>query len=349
MSEPQMKALSASRIKTLESCSWLYWCNYHLKLPKMENDGARKGTICHNIFELLLAPKNRKIYNEIIAADSIKIRPSIGKLITKYAKLLGLVLTPENLLQIETMILVGLKTDFFVEGGQVIKPEYQFEIVNDGPRYYIKGFIDKPAIRGMELVIDDFKSSKKQFSGEDHESNIQALIYSLAAKKIWPDFKPTVRFIFLQYPDNPIQAVEYNNDVLKGFELYLAHVQELVDRFSETDAKSNFAADKPAPSSGEFKGKLLCGFAKTKGQLKKDGTKMWHCDYKFPFDYWVVKDKNGNLVSTAFDKNKIKLKDGETIELAHYSGCPRFNSVAMNDLEAPLKGQRKFANVLDDF
>jgi len=41
--------LSASRIKTAQSCSWLYWSKYKLKLPENGNDGARRGTVCHNV------------------------------------------------------------------------------------------------------------------------------------------------------------------------------------------------------------------------------------------------------------------------------------------------------------
>ena len=64
----QLKALSASRVKTLENCSWLYWCNYHLKLPQEKNEGAKKGEICHTIFEVLLL-KNRKTYFDKIVRD----------------------------------------------------------------------------------------------------------------------------------------------------------------------------------------------------------------------------------------------------------------------------------------
>ena len=45
--------LSASRIKTAQSCSWLYWFKYILKAPDKSNDGAKRGTICHLVFELL--------------------------------------------------------------------------------------------------------------------------------------------------------------------------------------------------------------------------------------------------------------------------------------------------------
>ena len=46
-------ALSASRIKKAESCSWSYWATYKLKVPDRGNDGASRGWICHLIFELL--------------------------------------------------------------------------------------------------------------------------------------------------------------------------------------------------------------------------------------------------------------------------------------------------------
>ena len=64
-------ALSASRIKTLQQCSWKYWCNYKLKLPDKSNDGASRGWICHLIFELLGEPRHKKHY-DLIAEKEIK-------------------------------------------------------------------------------------------------------------------------------------------------------------------------------------------------------------------------------------------------------------------------------------
>ena len=58
--------LSASRIKTAESCSWLYWCKYKLNLPDKSNDGAKRGSICHLIFEVLGIKKRKKYFNKII-------------------------------------------------------------------------------------------------------------------------------------------------------------------------------------------------------------------------------------------------------------------------------------------
>ena len=57
--------LSASRIKTAQTCSWTYWCNYKLKLPDAGNDGSSRGTICHNIFELL-GDHHRVVFDQIV-------------------------------------------------------------------------------------------------------------------------------------------------------------------------------------------------------------------------------------------------------------------------------------------
>ena len=45
--------LSASKIKTAEGCSWLYYTKYVLKLPDISNSGASRGTICHLILKIM--------------------------------------------------------------------------------------------------------------------------------------------------------------------------------------------------------------------------------------------------------------------------------------------------------
>jgi hypothetical protein len=68
--------------------------------------------------------------------------------------------------------------------------------------------------------------------------------------------------------------------------------------------------------------------------------------------------KDGKAKYSSFDNKKIKLKEGETLERAHYEGCPKFNprSNVLNNFGMPeVKGKSKpvasgtFTNVLDDF
>ena len=318
-------ALSASKLKIFDSCSWVYYSNYHLHIPQNQNDGARMGGCVHNILELLIKPKHHKYVEKLVKAKTI-VGSSIEKLVRHYAKKEELVLTQENLLKIDQMLLVALNTEFILENAKFIEAELKFDIKNEDPIYYIKGFMDKTWMRGDEVIIDDYKSSKVKFKGSDSESNLQSLVYSLAALKLWPGKKPRVRFIFLQHPKDPIMECTFSEDALAGFEYYLEEVQKKVNNFTEKDAKKGLAYNKGMPKDGSFSGMLMCGRAKFPGELKKDGINpQYFCPYKFPFEYYIVKKDGQFKYSTK--KIDVVLKEGETIEKAHYGGCPAFNTV----------------------
>lgn len=342
----ELTPISASRVKTYENCSWLYYCKYILRLPEPQNSGAQKGSVCHDIFEILLSPKHRKKYDAIVKAQSLTGCPSVARLTRIRMAKNGL---PKNNLEIfgmiDKMILVGLLTDFFGKGGTLVKPEYEFNITNSEPLYCIKGFMDKPFTKGKRIVIDDFKSSKKKFEGEDAESNLQALIYSLAASKIWPELAPEVRFIFLQFPEDPIIKLKFSKEQLQGLEYYLADIQTCLDNFTVKEAYSSLAAHQDIPKTGEFKGKLLCGFSKYPGHKKKDGSVMFACPMKWAFKYYIVKDGK-KVVKTYMDKAAITLKEGQTIEEGQYEGCPAYRD-SVKDIPSPTP--TSFKDPLDDF
>ena len=115
-----------------------------------------------------------------------------------------------------------------------------------------------------------------------------------------------------------------DNEELYGFEMQLSEIQRYLDNFSIKHAKSSYAAYKGFPSDGSFSGKLLCGFAKKKGELKLDGTPKWHCPMKFDFFYYKVFDKKGDLHSSVFEEDfdEKLLPKGFTYELKYYEGCP---------------------------
>ena len=64
---------------------------------------------------------------------------------------------------------------------------------------------------------------------------------------------------------------------LKKFEIELTKSQTYLEKFSERQAKGNYAADKPRPKDGSFGGQIVCGFAKFRGQLKKMGIHVALC------------------------------------------------------------------------
>lgn len=303
MEKQSLKVLSASRIKTLETCSWVYWNNYHTKIPQTQNDGALRGTICHTIFELLLNPRHKHNYEKIIKKNSIRGSKSVVRLVKKLKAKVGL--DKSNFEVLDEMIMVGLKHDFFGEGGMIVQPEYPFEIKNDKPKYHIKGFIDKPIKKKKEMHIIDYKSSKYKFRGDDLEANIQAMMYSLASLKLWPKLKPIVKFLFLRFPKQPIQQLSFDEDQIKGFEHYLEHINDYINKFDEKSAKANFAADNE-------KNRWMCQ------------TGGWKCPYKDSYEYYVKLNKDNEIVESNLDGNFRNI-EGFNIEKRKYSGCPKFN------------------------
>ena len=308
MEKQSLKTLSASRIKTLETCSWVYWLNYHAKVPQSQNDGALRGTICHTIFELLLNKRHLKNYKRVIKKNSIDGDEAIARLVKKLAKQVEL--KEDNYKLLNDMILVGLKNDFFGEGGEIVKPEYAFDITNEEPKYHIKGFIDKPIKIKKEMHIIDYKSSKYKFRGDDLEANIQAMMYSLASKKLWPKLKPIVKFLFLRFPKQPIQELTFDDNQLKGFEHYLQHINEYVNNFDENSAQANFAVD-------SVKNKWMCQVG------------GWKCPYKDPYQYYVKLNDKGEIVETSL-QNNFKDTKGFKIETRKYEGCPKFNNKSVS-------------------
>ena len=279
----------------------------------------------------MLKKGRKKKYNRIVKAGDIVAEPSINRYVKIWVKKFKLEKADYDM--INEMVLVGLNNDFFVKGMKLLDPEYEFNLVNEKPHYSVRGFIDKMAVNKKDKTVKviDYKSSKGKFEGEELDSNIQAMIYSVVAKKVYPGYRCVVDFVFLRFPKEPVQEIEFDETVLEGFEIYLKSVHNKINDFKYKDAIENFAAYvKP---KGGFNGKLLCGFAKEPGQLKKDGTPMWHCPYKFAFDYYrvteietgVVKmyqeddDFINNMTASDFvgDKNsKYKFQKLE------YGGCP---------------------------
>jgi len=309
MEKQSLKTLSASRIKTLETCSWVYWNNYHTKVPQSQNDGALRGTICHTIFELLLNKRHLKNYKRIIKKNAIDGDEGIDRLVKKLSAKVKL--DESNYKLLNDMILVGLKNDFFGEGGEIVKPEYDFDITNEEPKYHIKGFIDKPIKIKKEMHIIDYKSSKYKFRGDDLEANIQAMMYSLASKKLWPKLKPIVKFLFLRFPKQPIQELIFTDEQIKGFEHYLEHINDYINKFNEESARANFAVDNQ-------KNKWMCQVG------------GWKCPYKDPYKYYVKVNDEGQVVETSLENNFKDIK-GFKVEIRDYEGCPKFQSSSKKD------------------
>ena len=311
-----------------------------MKLPDTSNDGANRGDVVHLILEMLSKPTRKKYVKKMIKLDDAFAIPSVKSLTLKRARE-NKVSDPENIKLIKEMILVGLKYDFF--GDKEQKPvedfnERSFDLTVDknNKKYRIKGFIDRQFnYPDNSSTVRDYKTSKAVFAGKDAEDNLQHLMYTLASKHLNPEHKVNMEFLFLKFDvskggDGLLKMPPLSDQELSDFEDHLSEVQKVIDNFSEIDAHSNFAADKPMPSDGSFSGKLSCGFAKFKGHLKKDGNPMWHCPYKFAYNYYALRDKDNNIIKTFSEEDMDEAfkaaGENDKVTKEHYSGCPRHNN-----------------------
>ena len=349
----ELTPLSASRLKTAQTCSWIYWCKYKLHLPDRSNDGASRGSICHLVFECLGNPRHKSHYKKIIKSGTVKGSDAVWKMITNYAKKLN-VDDEDNLSLIDTMTVNGLHYDFF--GGELDNPtesisekSFNIEVDSQGKKYRIRGFIDKLFLysKKKKALIRDFKSSKQVFKGKEVTDNLQNLMYALAVQKLYPQYlKRESEFVFLKFDltedlfgkkgSGIVRMGNMDDQELEGFEYYLTEAQSFIDNFSYQDAINNLAAKQKYPSDGTFGGPLACGkdgFKMSRGQpvLDDNGNpiKAFICGYRKPFRYYVLINKKGKVLKTVFEEDKLELTAdenlGEKIEERKYDGCPHWN------------------------
>jgi len=343
--------LSASRIKTAQQCSWLYWCKYILKLPDSSNDGASKGWICHLVFEVLGKKRRKKHFDKIIKNQSIWSVESIKKMVHNHAKKLN-VFDNENLEDIDKMVVNGLNYDFFGKDyGEMdesfSEKEFNIEVNEGDKKYNMRGFIDKLFLYSDgSAIIRDFKSSKQKFKGKEITDNMQDLMYCLAIKKLYPKYKSISEFLFLKFElekdmlgqsgAGVIKMDKISDDMLEGLEYELSGMQSYLENFSKTNATSSFASNQGYPKDGTFGGPLSCGkdgFKMSKGEpvLDKSGKpiKAFICQFRKPMDYYVLLDEDGKIKKSVFEGKQESLnelkKSKDTIEKRHYEGCPAWN------------------------
>lgn len=359
--------LSASRIKCLDTCSWDYYCNYHLKLPDSDNTGSAMGSCCHNIYEFLGEKRRKKLYNKLIKNQNIECVPQIERYARLYLLKRGFhaeqwtVSAHGEEVQlidlVERMLLEGLNYDFFCESNgkpykSISEKSFDIQVEEGEVNYRVRGFIDKLFLfkESMSAVIRDFKSSKRKFEGKDVDDNIQDLIYRLAVKKLYPEYvKRHMEFVFLQYDCGShcekkggiLVTPEVDDAELEGLEHFLTDIQKVVDNFDEDLALSNMAADKGfVDKYYGFGGLVKCGMRNVKGkfvpvtdpnQKKKNGDPAWFCPQKFAYHYYVILNEDGSIAASSKKKKDLpKTRKGQKIEKRFYSGCPSFQHLEYN-------------------
>jgi hypothetical protein len=310
----KLPRLSASKIKTYSSCSYLAYLKYNCGLPSSGNTGSRLGSVTHAILECLASEKRKEIVDQAIACRKPLSIPSLNRMATillKKEKEDSL----ENFDKVDGFVLTALENDFHGKGCEQYFTEYEFNI--DTGKYWIYGFIDRMFVYSDKIRIVDFKTSKKKFGkgSDDMDFNVQALMYALVASKKYPGYPIYIEFQFLKFAKAPIISMQFTQAQIDGFENYLEYISDYLKNFGMEEALGDMA-------SKDVKRRWLCG--KEALTEKDDGSMAWSCEYRAPFLYFeAVKD--GIPVKSSYlkkDLDKYEKQGYEIIQKRH-AGCPK--------------------------
>lgn len=307
MSEPKpARRISASRIKLLNDCSWRFYASEYLLWPEKVWPRTKLGSIAHGILEVLYRDKHRHIHDLVKKAGTIYAYPALGRLVRAWQ--FNTKVIDSLIKDIDPMVMLVLNhTNFLDEGAtRRFEPEHEFTMVlkNGGK---VRGYIDKLAFYGNQAIVWDFKSQKDKFTEEELKNSLQALVYQ------WYIFKTygllaEVRFVMLRYPPNKKDPARHIQIVmpatsaqLEGFEIYLEHMWETVNRFTEKDAYGNLKMD-------------------------DDGFCRNVCTYFTPKDYVSIRKRETKaLVGNYLPEFAPPVKEDEYVERLRFKGCPKYN------------------------
>lgn len=288
----------------------MYAAKYITKVPDPVGEAARRGSVAHDTLEIMLNPRHAHHYENAILHDTCRGVPALWRVIERFASKYD-VYDDKSLEMIDEFIMVAFQNDFHgVKGTYKALPEQDFELKidrGDGRRYNIKGFIDQLFFvrdaSGEWLDIKDFKTGSL-FKAEKLAFPVQAMMYLLAARELYPEFKRRrFRFQFVK-GKNQYVVCDVNDLQLDGFEWLLSDLQRAMDSFTMENAMDN-------PYHSALEGKTCWMFGKP-------------CSFKDPVDFHALIDAEGNTLASSFDPKELTTKEGQTVQRRSWKGCPMF-------------------------
>ena len=296
--------ISASSLKTLDVCTFKFYCEKILKLPQIIHPKTELGILAHKILYFLRIKKHSHIYDKILKYGIYYYKP-LARYIKLYCIKHKIKFEIES--DLNDMILLALnQTNFYHKEATIIfEPELKFEILIGN--YNLKGFIDSGAIYNDYVLLYDWKTQSNRFRENELDSELQSFVYQYY---IWEKYKLPciVEFVLLRHPptkkmpNKTIQRVkEKSKEELRGFKIYLNYIGEIFKNFGYNDAISKFCYDQN-----------FCSYI---------------CQFKCPFDYNVLLDENEKIIKMVRMGEKLEAKNGQRVEKRHHGGCPKFYSL----------------------
>lgn len=318
MSEVKKSAIriSASRLKTLQTCTMTFWYEEIKKLPSNTHFKTLAGSTVHEVFEVFFHPKRINLLRKTLLSTKFAefASPPIRRLIQIKLNNYGISdrVTVLDIIELLEVAFQGIRPHFVDSRRNWSPPdkwfsEKRFQITLPSGAV-ISGFIDLLLVWSDRIIVCDLKSQGAKFPQASLPHNVQAIMYQTAIFKEY-GIIPAVEFVMLRHapttrtPFKHIQRVEAPSPrVLAGLEYYVDSIYKDVNQFGLEDALS-----RPNPDQG------FCERV---------------CPYLRPFTYWVVtscEDPSGDSPISShltLDKAKASCNQPNTMILEKtHKGC----------------------------
>ncbi len=170
--------LSASSLKTWNTCNLQFYADKVLKIPRSEAHPLTKmGSAVHHAFERAYEDKDALAH----LPQACEEQGLTEELATTARQLTERCIEWGWWDGTEKLDLCAVEQEFLIDIGEGVR---------------LKGFIDRLDIIGEDATILDIKTQGKKFTAEELRTNLQADIYNLAARKLFPVIKGAIRVEF---------------------------------------------------------------------------------------------------------------------------------------------------------
>ncbi len=301
-----VRRISASRIKLVNDCSYRFYASEYLKVPEKTWPRTHAGSIVHSVLEALYRDKNRDLHDLVKQEGTIYTSKALTRLVKMWQSRTKV--DDKIIADVDPMAMLVLTETNFLDVGAIrrFEPEHEFDLtLSNGGK--VKGYIDRMAQFPDKWIITDYKSQKNRFETNEVEDSFQSLMYQLYVWKTFGELAE-VRYILLRHPPTkkePSKHIQITMPAtpaqLRGFETYITHMWEVVNRFGPKDAVANFKEDDP-------------GFCRNV------------CTYYRPTRYLSVKKKGTDeLVGNFPLDSSPQVGQDEYVTTCTHKGCPKFN------------------------
>ena len=220
--------VSVSRLKLFDQCPLRFWFQYVEKREAgvADKSAAIFGSFCHEVLEAIYRWVQEEEHSGVIPEDLI--RDTFDREWTTVG------LSGEELFATgHSLIASYFNRNPDVDHWDVLAVEQKFEIEIDG--ITVLGYIDRADRDGADgVAVVDYKTNQMPYTKTELATDLQASVYAIAARKLWPWAK-RVSFRFEMLRHDMVQAPRREDSDLELAGRYIAALTRSIESPDRTE------------------------------------------------------------------------------------------------------------------